>query len=377
MSGVGGTARDSTTSGGPYSPTARSNFDGRFAVGGEFEMEMLGFSDPKILEELTYGLPGTWVASGRAALHRILRKLQGQGVRHVHLPAYLCESVLQAVKARGMEFSFYPVDAELVAHPDPPKGSVVLLIHYFGRINEAAHKLRTEAGNSFWLIEDACQALLSDWRGPNDEHVHYLLSPRKFGPAPLGGWSNVLEDIEDDPDTEDLAYRSLAARLVKGAYRKDLSDDVDPTIESFYLNAFAVVEGEFDAIDPNSALPSWVAKLIASINWRQAARVRLENQQVLRNTLPDALVSPGGGIFKPGEVPLGHPIVVQRRDTLREELAIRRIFCPIHWKLPPEVGIGSFPLAHELAQGCLTLPVDQRYTTQHMEFVADCVARSL
>ena len=91
----------------------------RFAVGGEFELEMPQFSDADGLERLTHGLSGTWVVSGRAALNRILRKVQERGVRHVHLPAYLCESVLQPVKARGMEFSFYPVDEHLIAHPDP------------------------------------------------------------------------------------------------------------------------------------------------------------------------------------------------------------------------------------------------------------------
>ncbi len=355
-----------------------NTFGSRFAIGGEFEIGLPNFADVSGMDRLTRGLQGSWAPSGRTALARILRTLQAQGVAHVHLPAYLCESVLSPVKACGMDWSFYPVDADLVAHPDPPKGSVVVLVHYFGRINPAAAALRREAGGDFFLIEDACQALLTDWRGPDDAGVYYLISPRKFGPALAGGWCNVAPSGEDDDDPRVAAvcYRSLAARQAKAAYHRTPSAAVDGPVEQFYLEAFSGMEAELDEFDSNTGIPGWAAQIIAGIDWESAADKRIKNHAILSRALMGDVEAPGG-VYGAGDVPSGHFIRVNRRDELKERLAADRIFCPVHWRLPAEVDAQAFPEAHMLSRTTLTLPVDQRYTADHMTYLAERVKGAL
>ena len=116
----------------------------RRIIGGDFEIERLTFGTREQLNALTRGLHGTWTTSGRGALSVVLKQLQAVGVRHVHLPSYLCESLLLPIKALGLDYSFYPVDAALAAHPNPPKGAAVLVIHYFGWLNPAINALRAE-----------------------------------------------------------------------------------------------------------------------------------------------------------------------------------------------------------------------------------------
>ena len=70
-------------------------------------------------------------------------------------------------------------------------------------------------------------------------------------------------------------------------------------------------------------------------------------------------------------VPLGALIRIGDRDRVRQDLRLRRIFCPIHWRLPAEVRAGCFASAVELSAACLTLPIDQRYDTQDMVYMAD------
>ena len=70
-----------------------------------------------------------------------------RGVTRVHLPAFLCRSILEPVQALGLEYNFYPVDVAFVGQPDPKKNDAVLLVHYFGRINPAAHSLRSGSGH--------------------------------------------------------------------------------------------------------------------------------------------------------------------------------------------------------------------------------------
>jgi hypothetical protein len=349
----------------------------RRVIGGDFELSALSFGATDQLASLTRGLTGTWTASGRAALGLVLRHLQGIGVQHVHLPAYLCESVLFPVRALGLEYSFYPVDACLKAHPDPPPGAAVVLIHYFGWLNSATAALRAEAGQSFYLIEDASQALLSHWSAPSDVARFVILSPRKFGPVPMGGWCNVLADLEEPSgEVEALAWRSLAARLARAMYLVHPDAPVDPAIETFYLAAFRAVEIFLDTHPTSAAVPQIALDVIAGLDWCGIAACRRANWQYLSELLSDD-VEVCAPDLPAGVVPLGYVVRLQERDLVRARLVSQRIFCPVHWSLPVEVSTRRFPDAALLAATCLTIPIDQRYGSDDMVRIVNSLRAAL
>ena len=348
----------------------------RFAIGGEFETKQIRFAELERLSRLTHGLEGSWSANGRTSLARILQDLGKKGVNHVHLPAYICESVLQPVKQLGFSFSFYPVDTELVAYPDPPANAAVLLVHYFGRINSAAADLRHHSNSGFHLIEDACQALLSDWRSSHTDHVNYLISPRKFAEAPMGGWSNVPSTETDANEFEDIAWKSFATRQTKGNYLQQTNEPVDEEFERFYVQSFNEIEEGFSQISLAAGIPTWTAQLIAGIDWNSVARKRSENHRRLVSEISPSMESPTN-LFSDGEVPLGHLVMLQERDRLRETLMRERVFCPVHWNLPREVSPVAFPDAHKLSEHSLTLPIDQRYSPDHMIRLAELLQTHL
>ncbi len=343
---------------------------GRSVIGGDFELFPEALGSRRVPNNLTRGLTGTWTLSGRSAIVLVLNHLKKAGVRHIHLPAFLCRSILLAVKAAGFEWSFYPVDADLCARPDPPKGSAVFLIHYFGWLNEAAEALRAEAGNSFHLIEDASQALLSDWGSPADPARFVILSPRKFGPLPFGGWCNIRAEVEKPlADEEQFAWRSIAARLARGAYLGEEGGPIDPGVESFYLDVLRSVEEYLDAHPVGGALPEVVLDIMSCLDWPEIADRRRRNWKCLHNLLGQDFDGPCSSLSAT-VVPLGYVIRVRGRDRLRARMAERRIFCPVHWPLPEEVDAKRFPEAARLSGSLLTLPVDQRYDTSDMAFLA-------
>jgi hypothetical protein len=80
-------------------------------------------------------------------------------------------------------------------------------------------------------------------------------------------------------------------------------------------------------------------------------------------------------ILDSNDVPLGHPVIIAdgMRDRLKQHLAERDIYCPVHWTLDflPE----PIAFARELgvAASVLTLPIDQRMTNRHVEYMADSI----
>ena len=345
----------------------------RYAIGGDFELLGLPLEPIDQATILTKGIAGTWSISGRAALASVLHRLQKVDVRHVHLPAYLCECILQPVQALGLEYSFYPIDANFVAQPEPSASSAVLLIHYFGWINPATADLRADASPLIHLIEDASQAVLSDWSAPEHLSQNVFFSMRKFGPTPMGGWCNVQdESIVSSNGFETLAWKSITARLVRGAYLSEPEALVDPGVEAFYLTALREVETFLDEHPACGSMPEIAMKIIAGLDWQTIAERRRANWQTL-NELLDEGVETVTHVLPPQVVPLGYVVRLKARDRVRQSLAAQRIFCPMHWPLPQEVSPQRFPQAASLAETCLTLPIDQRYGPGDMERIADAV----
>ena len=345
----------------------------RKAIGGEFELSTLALGSAKKLKNLTRGYEGTWTASGRSALSAILKHLQNTGIKHVHLPAYLCESILLTVKALGLQYAFYPVDSELEAHPVSPPNSAVLLIHYFGWLNPATTKLRAEAGRTFHLIEDASQALLSDWTASADVSRFVILSPRKFGPVPLGGWCNISMEVDRPTiQTEKFMWQSLAARLTRATYMRESDVRIEPSIEKFYIDAFNEAEEFLDSHPCEASVPQIALELIAGLDWDSIAQQRRANWLKLDELL-SGIVDPLTNVLPDNVVPLGYVIRLKNRDEVRRKLRDHRIFCPVHWPLPVEINPLSFPDAALLSKSILTIPIDQRYDQADMLRIAHAI----
>jgi len=347
----------------------------RQAIGGEFELSGRTFESKQKLESLTCEIKGTWTSCGRTALALILKELRGLGVKHVRLPAYLCDSILLTVKALDFEYSFYRVNDALVAQPEPSPNDAVLVINYFGWANPAIQALAK--GQVNFLIEDGCQSFLSAWGlSSNPSHL-FFTSPRKFGPTMLGGWCNMSgAEKRESSELEQIARKSLAARLTRGFYLAQKQAPIDPQTERFYLESLNEVEEFLNRHPVEGALPQFILDLIQGFDWKDAGNRRRANWQQLHELLSSRVET----IFSslPQEVvPLGYFIRVKDRERLRKNLMGQRIFCPVHWRLPAEITPQRFPEEVALSESCLTLPIDQRYDSDDMSRLANVVLSTL
>lgn len=101
-------------------------------------------------------------------------------------PSYLCHTILSGIDANRVRF--YPVNYDLKTDPDywmdkVNKDDLVIFIDYFGWLcsRDCIASIKSRGA---WVLEDACQALLTDGVGELADFV--VFSPRKFLGIPDG-----------------------------------------------------------------------------------------------------------------------------------------------------------------------------------------------
>jgi dTDP-4-amino-4,6-dideoxygalactose transaminase len=250
------------------------------------------------------------------------------------------------------------------------------LIDYFGFPTESTCA-REAKKRGAWLCKDASQALLSERVGELCDFV--LFSPRKFVGVPDGGilvakeplapielqsppaewWLNAFEAVMRRRDFDRDYHTLRGCPLAAGGNRR-------------WFELFR--QSEAQAPIGRYAMSELSRRLLAhSFDYSAIARRRLENYQVLASHLSQIALKP---TLLEGVVPLGFPIVLRERDKIRQALFEHEIYPPVHW---PIAGIvpAKFQDSHRLAADLMTIPCDQRYEKEEMEWVSQIILNQL
>ena len=106
------------------------------------------------------------LANGRCCLVLLIELLSPS---RVWLPSYLdADSMVGAVRKTGVPFSFFEIDYDLRVYPGTLSrvgpGDLVAMIDYFGFPADRAVMDQVQESGA-WLLEDACQAMLTSGVG--------------------------------------------------------------------------------------------------------------------------------------------------------------------------------------------------------------------
>ncbi len=312
--------------------------------------------------------------TGRSALRLALadwqRKTNGCG--RIWVPDYICPSIIELIKKQDVPSAFYvalPKAETLTNPPSPEDDDLVLIVHYFGKINTAALAwVATIPERRWYVLEDCVQSPYSEGAGRVGEYC--IASLRKWWPVPDGALlfsTKPLLPFDLDPPDESFIGQRLAAQILRVTGRD----------ESLYLDWIHESEEKLAASPPRRC--SWLSgQLLSSVNRATALKQRRLNWQSLHSQLAEELeqftwFSSLYDSLLPGEVPLTYPVLVSggRRDNLREWLITHQIYCPIHWRL---VGFMSIP-AKRLSEEILSFPIDQRYGDEDMGRIVGALAK--
>lgn len=290
------------------------------------------------------GADDHWYASGRAALAAIVRHVRPA---RVHVPAYICSSVLAAVRDGGAEPVFHAIGEDLLPArvPDPQGSDMVLLVDYFGVRTPMVHALAASLGEH--AILDRAHSCFT---APPPQSWSFD-SLRKYFGVPDGARVHAPRPIEPPHDRNERYVLDHLVLAHAGAQHEGLA-----------------------AYRRNNALMSTAPH-----------RMSLVSELLLANTNVDAVRERRTANFKvlhtafghrnrlrldPSEVtgPLHYPLLLERPvDHGRWHAA--GIFTPRYW---PEVLERCAPgsIEHGLVDRLVALPIDQRYGTEDMNELA-------
>ena len=267
--------------------------------------------------------------SGRSAFKSILVDLIKPRQRLLLLPAYIGWSaregsgVFDPVRELGMTYEFYkvtdtleidqkPLLEQLAKHP----GSILLLIHYFGRVDPGYQQILNQARSSgAEVIEDEAHAMLTDLVGGISGRAgsYAFFSLHKLLPLKIGGAK--------------IYNRSMLSSNRSGI----------PAIQMFDLNTIAQV------------------------------RIRNYNKINELMKLYSSQITPLWPTLLPGEVPQTYPIRLKSAEfnrNFRDEVYERMNkagygVVSLYHTLIDRIDPAEYPKSHGLANSILNLPVHQ------------------
>jgi len=285
--------------------------------------------------------------------------------KRIWLPSYLTNDILVGINQKITKM-FYPVGFSLEISNDNfinliDHDDLFFFIDYFGFPFEKEILEEVKSRNCL-LFRDCTQALFHNWK--TDSCDYYIFAPRKFLGIPDGGILYCKDELifnQSDfyrPHT-DTMYKLFCSTLLRREF--DIYGGDRKWFE-FYQ------QGEAELIAGNQLMSDLSILLLKhAFDYEEIKRKRRLNYRILNKKLSKLAVFPD---MDENVVPIGYPITLDNRDKVRRVLFKKKIYPPIHWDIQNIVP-NNFIESHHLSQRIMTLPCDQRYNEDDMNFIAD------
>ncbi|WP_022941182.1 pyridoxal phosphate-dependent transferase [Psychromonas hadalis] len=317
-----------------------------FHIGGEQELEKKHY-----YREITN--------SGRSSLRLIIQSAELQG-KHLLLPNFLCEVILDVLLEYDVKIDFYDVgsDFEFELPKKINNYDCLYLIKYFGMANMSFQNAVSRFSKCL-IIDD----VFSPYPHVLERGTLWFSynSLRKISPVAdlsLLYSNQPIHKVEPKilPLFSDLKYKAkgLKSTFLGGGHGH----------ESEYLNLFQEAEQVLDA--SRGIYSASNASLFEAIEFYRKldfeTKIRKENYLLLKSCLGDLVMNVNTKFYS------FLPLLLQNRNTIKKKLMLDNIFLAIHW---PE----NNKVSNKISNKILSIPLDSRYDKKDIEKLCDTLKK--
>lgn len=309
--------------------------------------------------ELRHGVPyydfgNTMMKKCNSGLTAIYCAIKALSPKRVVLPHFICDTVPELIRSMGVECSRYYISPSLEPlDPNVGEEDCILLVNYFGLCRDIVDRFADRFSK---VIVDNTQAFFSApiFR----DGVYNVYSCRKFIGTSDGAYligKNVPEiPLESDSSSE----RSLF--LLK-QYESGTNAAYSESIENYNI-----IKRQRREMSPLTE------RLLCSVDYSEVMYRRLSNYDML-----DSLLGKANKLSlccSERNVPYSYPFYSPK--DIRAALIREKIYVPKLWAEMLTDEYRGRP-EYELSQNVMHLPIDQRYTTADMKYIANVVTALL
>ncbi len=333
-----------------------------------------------------FGIRGsdyTWLSTGRSAISMAIDEVEKRNPcieRIALVPSYTCDTVIAPFLQADYKVETLAVDGrlcikggELLDAAKNANAGIILLHHYFGFNTIPGWKdvkKKIEA-LGIVVIEDRTQCLYSSFETLDADYV--VGSIRKWHGVPDGGFLVCREgSLSNKPEESDLILEQAKkkAAILKYNYLYHQQGTKDQ-----FLDAFAKAESILDIQTKRYAISDTSLQMQACLDAEGLKEKRRQNYAYLLEHLTG--MESISFLFPelPKEItPLYCPILTMDRVRVQSHLRDSAIYAPVIWpkseKLPEING-----KADVLYTSMLCIPIDQRYGSEEMKKITECLYR--
>lgn len=314
------------------------------AIGGYFELEIpFNGSSYQSGDFITLN-------SARNCLEYILRAKKGS---RIYLPYYTCDVILEPIEKLSLDYEFYDVDFNLEPIFDYSRiknNEFFLYTNYFGIKDNFINELIQRIPKN--IIIDNAQALFA----PVIKNIEQFYSPRKFVGVSDGGLLYTTEKIDTDFE-KDESYQRMSHLLKR----------IDLSAEQGYAD-FSENDKSLEQ-QPIKKMSNLTERILSGIDYQSIKKQRKENFSFLHEALKDKnLLSIE---LSKDSIPMIYPFRTHD-ENLRQKLINERVYCATYW---PNVfnWCNEDKNSYILAKEIIALPIDQRYSTNEMKKILECI----
>lgn len=351
-----------------------------FTMGYDFNLEVRKLTlEPENVFTYLSGYNCLYVDSGRSCIKLLCQLIQNG---RLLVPAFSCYSVIYGF-TNGVEPVFYAVNDDFTINFDDlmskltPDIKGIYITNYFGHFmsDEDARKInRIKEEYGILVFEDNTQSIFSGEPKAGD---YCLASIRKWFAVPDGGviYSKRpldcidISGLKKDSKQDDKLY----PQIIKSMVLKDL---IDCPVE-FIVDLFAKVENELNEYADNNEiyLMSDFTEFIFKCNnlpWN--IEKRKENERYLRTLIRSPYLRFAIPKLNTSDCPFNLPMYCTHRDEMWDYLVNNyHIYPSVLWRTYQYAPVKDIGPTSEMGREIISFPIDQRYSREDMEYLADAI----